>query len=483
MRFFIEDRDTYINNKEKFMKSPSDPYTLLSRDLPIIREHYSNKFNIRIIINGETEFGKKSILSLREEEMLIFSKLEDDQSKYSVFLIAQWELKTNMLKNGYEYPFSFSEKYPKFKDYISQIYLLLSNNNFLDCNGLLRQLNNIEKISLNELIRNSEFKFLFDESIICYQKEFKKILENKGLSRESIPREIEFIQKELKENEIVGYFFTNGNVLDQDHFEVLIITSSKIIKPINWGKQVNQSGIKKALDTEDITDLYFTNTQDFILKEGWKSLEKQPLAQAGVDECGTLGLMYLKELLKNDSYQLNNYCKIFAFYNEKGEVVNFFLPSPHVLRYSQSSFYNKVIEAILANDEQTILTHKDKSYSVRTLYSILQKSIVIAETKKDSVMIKQNKQLLNELEYFSEKWLKEYKNSSKKRAEMDNDGTNFYLSYATQRMKKHVSLEDNNDGDEIELIISLPECETTESEYNDIEEKESQVSNEGLMKF
>lgn len=88
-----------------------------------------------------------------------------------------------------------------------------------------------------------------------------------------------------------------------------------------------------------------------------------------------------------------------------------------MLRYSQVSAYNALVEAILTlKDTVTIeVGHGDKKRCllVTTLQKILKDAIDIAKTKNNLTMIAENQKLLDELPRFSKNWLEDYQEAGR----------------------------------------------------------------------
>lgn len=163
----------------------------------------------------------------------------------------------------------------------------------------------------------------------------------------------------------------------------------------------------------------------------------------------TLGILYLKELLKNEASQLKDYTKIFeliinveAHDNEMtASTKRIFFPSPQVLKYSQSSFFNENIKASLneKNAEIKVVKKNGDIFNISTFEGLLNRSI---ELYKKNPSLSQNEQykkiyeknvsfLQNELSLFRAVWNHQYQKEIAIRGEMDKDGRNYYLNYKT----------------------------------------------------
>jgi hypothetical protein len=263
--------------------------------------------------------------------------------------------------------------------------------------------------------------------------QLKNKLYNCNLTLEEACAEIHFIQQSLDENTLVGYFFTNGVSCSQEHYEVFIISKEKIIKPIDWGNITNFSGRKKNITSQNIPTLHSTDTASFYIKD------IQPKAQSGSAECGTLALQYLKDLLQDKAQQFTVYSRTFSFYDYEDKMVNFFMPSPHVLRYSQSSFYNKIIAALL-NKSDTQITQGGKSFPILCLKKMIDHSITIAKQRGNQHLAQQNQLLKEEWDVYSKKWLQAYQEIEvKHKLFVDSHQRSIYLCYTSNRL--HNKLE------------------------------------------
>lgn len=311
----------------------------------------------------------------------------------------------------------------------------------IDENTIKENLSGEDLNKLNEVCLGLRYKRKFDYWIKKYIELLKAQAEDVCLDITQAMQEVDLIRGELKKDEKIGYIYTNNHRFNQDHFEVLII-SEQIIKPLNWSNQAI------PVDESGLHEIYYTKIAPPLVsrKTGWQ----YPFPQAGPYECATMGMLYLKELLKDDALQLKEFTLRFPYYDADKKLHYFFLPSPQVSRYSQSTCYNKLIEAMLQDAETVIVYHnkgelnsrfwegpRQEEYSVTTIKKMLQDAISIATMQERMDVVDHNEQLLSNLASFSEKWLKEYQQTMKKHALMcDKDGVNQYLVYSTRRMEK-----------------------------------------------
>jgi hypothetical protein len=201
---------------------------------------------------------------------------------------------------------------------------------------------------------------------------------------------------------------------------------------------------------------YLPQIWPFIkLVEGsiFNSIPETP--QAGIVECGTLGVLHLKELLKNNAQQFKEYTLLFSFYCSN-KLEHFYFPSPQLLRYSQVSTYNTILAEMLTLNKNSVTIEKgsgkDKRYlAVTTLQKILTDSIADAKSHGNKEMAANNQKIIDDLPRFSKQWLKAYQEAQKKRASMQ--GTqNYYLLYRTKKMERIIQSDKNGD---VEMKISL----------------------------
>ena len=286
-----------------------------------------------------------------------------------------------------------------------------------------------------------------------------------ALYKPSYVSEIKYIQAQLKDGEWVGYIMLNDAynypLCDRTHLDIVVIAKDKIIKPLSWiVEEVYE------LSEKDLPAMYkmVLNLNSFspLDKASCKFLRtvKNPrgfiLPQLGNIVCGTLIILYLKELLKENARQLEKFTLIFSYYAYKNEdeyfseynpdeenllhkKINLFFPPPCVLRYSESSLYNAVITNMLMSDEdQGIVQHNGKTLKFMSLKKILLDSIQIAENNNDMTTVNENQKILNNLPEFRKKWFCEYQLAKEKRDTMSSQkgSKNLYLEYKSRRFEQ-----------------------------------------------
>lgn len=163
---------------------------------------------------------------------------------------------------------------------------------------------------------------------------------------------------------------------------------------------------------------------------------KATCPQASGVGCATLGLSYLKEYLKDDARQLNHFTSMVVHRpGPAAPPVRFHLPSPQVLRYSQSAFYAKVMAAMVAGrDDHAEVSHEDKSFKVLTLRGVLRAG---GEVRRPADGRGMNE---DALDAFAGPWMEAFDQAMLKRGLMAVEGgaghpeANLYLTYATHRL-------------------------------------------------
>jgi hypothetical protein len=166
---------------------------------------------------------------------------------------------------------------------------------------------------------------------------------------------------------------------------------------------------------------------------------KATCPQASGVGCATLGLSYLKEYLKDDAHQLNHFTSMVVHRPAGGDPavppVRFHLPSPQVLRYSQSAFYAKLMAAMVSGrDAHAEVVHQGSSFKVLTLRGILRAG---GEVRRplDGHGMKEDA-----LDAFAGPWMEAFEQTMRKRDTMvvqsgaGRREANLYLTYATHRL-------------------------------------------------
>ena len=437
----LEEKEPSLStNKKIFLEQKDHRSTnLAAKNLPTLVDHYENKHNIQIIINGETSLGQSLIQKNQADIQQQIDKLKNPDIQYASFFIEHW-MRDGYCNDSDYWPIgsidsAYSQFYNKTKKQIAA---------FLDADrDIKKNLTPKQMLELNQICANLPYtkpdyenpsilismKSMLDNDIKETIKHKEKLLITICLTKEQAKQEILNIQKHLEDDEPVGYIFTNKDNEHASHFEFLIITQDNIIKPVMWNTWASLS-----FTNEDFPNMILSTVKPFIAYNG-SHQGGTPIPQGGPIECGTLGLLYLKELLKNSEKQLNQFALQVPYYNDIDALSYLFFPSPNVLRYSQSSLYNTILKTALTPiDEDIKISHKGENYTIRTLQGLLNETIAMAGTF--SKARSQSIALLNQLPEYRKSWLEEFENVTKKRNLMQVDELNLYLTYKTQHLQK-----------------------------------------------
>lgn len=265
------------------------------------------------------------------------------------------------------------------------------------------------------------------------------------------------IQQELNDNMYVGYIWDNtksclenivaykengAQELDiKTHEEAFIVTREFIIKPLIW--QISEES--HVLDITKLKNkkVATTNLSDFTRLNGFDDSHNYIInPQAGIYECGSLCFAYLKNYLKNNGEQVKKYTLIIPYY--KNEILKyFFFPSPHVLRYSQSSLYNKLVLTMINPDlSQKFIKSGLYEVYIYSIQEILVSTLDSATRKNHQDICNITSNILKEFKVFKESWLEIYYEVEKKRQKMYKEPYNRYLEYTTHRFH-NIAIQQN----------------------------------------
>ena len=330
-------------------------------ELRKIRDHYREKKGITIIINGETEYGKSII---------------QDKIKRGTELISAYQSEKKIIP----YLKRFCPCFPFQLSRHSQ-FIINSISSFLNekTRSLKENLTSDEEAALLSICQtfSDELKDLFNSEIISQIRELEQEIEDCCLYANESLSEVTHIQQSLAEDDRVGYVFTNNTRFKARHFEVLIITKKRIIQPVVW------PDTRGSLPTE-IIPIHYYQTRQFTSSDN-----NGP--QVDMISCGTLGLLYLKQLLKENARQLEEGTLSFPVYSQTyiGYTKKLlFFPSPHVLQYTQYSLFNQITRALLNDDDTFSIPSKEGQINGETLQGYIKSSLVIARGLLETIPIK-----------------------------------------------------------------------------------------------
>lgn len=223
-----------------------------------------------------------------------------------------------------------------------------------------------------------------------------------------------------------GYLFPAHHNLERGgHVETYVITSR--------GESIRVIPHESPLGAPDPVNLFNADPRHFMAPG------KATNPQAAGVGCATLGLSYLKEYLKDDAHQLNHFTSMVVHRpmdsDPAAEPVRFHLPSPQVLRYSQSAFYAKLMAAMVGGrDDHAEVVHQRRSFKVLTLRGVLRAG---GEVRRPPDGLGMNE---DALDAFAGPWMEAFNQAMLKRdmmAVQDDAGhreANLYLTYATHRL-------------------------------------------------
>lgn len=299
----------------KELDSPYPGYQVSVLDLEKIVKHYQEKYGIRLIINGTTP----KYQALIKERQVDFEQQKQQflEFKYAKFLQIFFQ-PPNL--NGANSPFSINKHMGAFIGFYEEIYNKVLP--FLDAKGKTISGLSLEELrQLNEACQELSCKGILDAKI----NEFiERNFDYMGLTARESASEIKDICDELQEGEVLGYFFTGQRTSGRCHFDLYICLPGKAIRPIFYNTalvryhdlggvfHLNFPFVEGNFFTPDLLKLY--PALDLI----------QLIPQADRTSCGTLTMMYAKELLKDDARGLKEFTLSFTYYNEKGEKEYFF---------------------------------------------------------------------------------------------------------------------------------------------------------------
>ncbi|WED44072.1 hypothetical protein [Legionella cardiaca] len=433
-----------LSKKSYLQRKNPQPYRLNVEDYPLILPYYFAKYqinNISFVVNGSTELGQAMMARNQLELQAEFDEYKNKELVYAMQVIRDWVPPNVKMPGKYKLN-QKNTRYSDFQRYYPELYKAIKDQ-FLDQNGRFKELTLEEKHQLNSIVKKLKCRKKLDQ----YQNEIvADLAERKSkvcLTKIQAVAEIKAIQRTLNPNETVAYFFTNNRRKGSAHFEVLLISRNRVIKPVHW--HLHEDNI---LDEVHLPDMFHTDLSPFVSFEfnqaSSEELHDDPIKrvqpQADLDSCGILGLLYFKELLKANAEQLNEFSLNIPLYVDADNRVKkncLFFPSPQVLRYSQSKLYNQIIKAMLEGTQDVVsIRYKNITYKVKTLESILRYSIQSSREKADVETAKHNEELLANLPSFRQRWLEEYKNAAAKRQRMQGQPNNLYLSYKGRRIEE-----------------------------------------------
>jgi hypothetical protein len=472
-----------MNGKERkeafFAKSEEGraSHQMTASQLSDLISIYNEKYNIHIVMNGVTEDGKKAIEQRKQSQIMwdtrtptLTQKYHDDLKTFISSLLEnhkdeynhkdQSNLttadKTSIIRELtilHEEYLKIAKDYFYLKPYPEAIKEIITSldqeeNPLEDITRYLAMIKEYKEFLglFKTMCEFPESLKKFKDKLSEMEMKNQEVWNDIGMTKKEAIEEINHIRKDLKEGEVVCYVFTNGHLVKKGHFEVFIISKDSIIKPCEWivdDEKVIGSNEIDSISCLEMKPPFFTHENPEC---------DLPVAQADPHGCGTLGLLTLKELLKNNSEQLKNLTMNVPYYDQQGKICYFFIPSPQVLRYSQSSTYNKIIAGIFSDQLDPVrVPFKQKkkpepfceptgeiledTVIVQPLEVMLNDTLEKARKKGDKEIIEICKSLLEIAPEFRAHWLEKYEASMSTRDTMQAGTLNAYLVYSSHRLR------------------------------------------------
>lgn len=360
-------------------------YQMTIEDLRKAVAYYREKHKIKIFINGD------------EIETLRTQALRQPKTKYATFLEKNYNSAVYLgyrkeLKISYDsMPDLFSALQEPLKDFINPY------GNFRDDLLLGEKEELYFRLEKNEALIK-QLDVLIEKEIVFLSKKENICSEDKLLFDE-----IKAICAQLNPTESVGYIYTTGRIdaKERAHFEFFILQQNAIIRPIAWD----------GIDRLEISYMTRSTRSDDVLTYYAPPVFKSLSAQADSVSCGTLGLLYLKKLLKNNAQALRENCLRFIYdYNGYNQRVGMFIPTADVLHYSQSRTYNQAFFQFVLKEFLPFEPDAPRCNFgyVITLQQYLKNSIQffqgLNDLRKWNGIISQNQNLLENLPKWRETW-------------------------------------------------------------------------------
>lgn len=238
--------------------------------------------------------------------------------------------------------------------------------------------------------------------------------------------EINYLRWKLVADASLGYVIAN----DAEHVDHYLISKGRVIIPLVYDSQ-------PYFGIDAYSDL-LSGCGHLYMRSNGLPVSCPGFPQAtGTNVCGTVAFLYLKELLKNEAQQLNEYSLCFSCYFANDNKLNCYFPAPQILRYSQSRVYVEIAKLMMQSDEpeERFVLKGDSEVVITPLKELLRQSIQYAVTNGDHRTIGENTEILNRLDELRVKWLRAYEDAMKSRHAMNDadSGHNMYLTYSSLR--------------------------------------------------
>lgn len=408
-----------IADKENFLSSSNRESRQLGvAELATFASYYKKKYGIDILINHYS--------TATQEADKRITLLQDPNKRYNAFLV-KWLISivadkrmnhleiTPLQDSGRESNILYDE-----------LMNILPKSFFLD--GDFRDdLTKSELNTLNELITTD---ISVNKKLLSRINLEIQILQLRKPSLTEAIKEIKERCTKLNPTESVGYIYTGQTYSDKDHYQSLILQKNSIICPT----------FMPLVDR--INSTYFKDPLNFYAAPTFSLQEKNRSAQSDKVSCGTIGILYLKNLLKNTALDLTENSLKFLYYSGN-TLRGLFIPSGHMLKYSQSTVFNRALYAMVNETTTTFTIDTEKGGVIRhtTIEALLRESIEIAIKKGDKKTEEENKALLNNLPEFRKKWASAAEKAMHENTTMHAPTGNAMLAYRNLRLFQKTGLD------------------------------------------
>jgi len=222
------------------------------------------------------------------------------------------------------------------------------------------------------------------------------------------------------------YFYAFDNPEKQEslsHVEIIVKAKDNFIMPYTIAETVpNLFKLDRKNTLKEFKEkAFYPDITKFM-----KSPDKKICAQADEVSCGAYAYHYTKDLLFHNAKGLysDSLCLKIKHTNQEGKIEtwNFFVPSPKMLKVSQSSKYNQFIKGLLAKTEQELVANPFAANLKFSLYDLVREQEISPQDNSiEYVDLKtgENKKLDEvTLDHFKREWDKNYDINMQKRNSM-----------------------------------------------------------------
>lgn len=413
-------KELFFQIGKSFFKTLTEKYNYSQ-----INQDFVDLLNTFSSIDGDKEL-LKAIISQRSEAFNeIFTKLDSKQLNLD-FLLNNTEVSTNLLASIFancqdsnsnpNSKYSFRNLWPEAAAFMLEKVDIGQKIDFKINNPSLEE----AFVTISDQIKlNNYFKTIHQVNIKLIEP-----VENEDIAITTISSMSEDPPLAFGYASIAGLYKIGLN--GRAHQESLIKDKDGIINVLYYDRLDSFRLYRAARNNY----AYYTTALSRIILDG--SIPS-PI-KVDVGSCRAFGTLYHLELLSNNALQLNTYSLKFEINDEVSintKNYHFFLPSPQLLKYSQSELYNKIIEAFVTGDKEYIsVIHKNKKTDKYETYTVEPMLKMIKDKKTTEI---------NEADFkkFQQKWLSKYSQIKKDREFMnDKNGINRYMEFEQYRLNQ-----------------------------------------------